>query len=451
MVRRIAIALAVIVLAAVLVLPPVFGARARALLEPRLNAIGDSLAPDILFTVSFDEWEAGWFTSTATVTLQAAFGPESVVAGVAPDAVSAYESTLPKAITLRHGPVIAGDDFGIGWGSAAFVVDAATVPDLEAFHAETGVDEVARLTALVGFLGGTRIALAAAAFETATDSDHVRFDGLDATVTLRDGGNRVRFAGTMRGFSAATPEAPALEAGLLVWDARASRAPGTVNLWLGDGTADLSRILVAGDAASAPTFEMTSARFEIGARIDGERLVGSNRHTARDLRVGTFQLEDLEIDVTATSPLDAARRLAATLDVGGDRDASDWLAAFVDQRITLRVDPLSFRHLDMPLTAMLAVEYPGDLSGDTGTMPDFATLASAVSAELDVSMHKDLLATFGADALIPFVAVLVREGLVAEDGDLYTIEATYQDGELVSNGERVDLGLLLTLLAATQG
>ena len=149
-------AAAIIIVAAVLVLPPVFGARARALLEPGLNAMGASLAPDAAFVVSFDDWDAGWFSSTATVSFEAIFRTPPAVAAVSNDLEETYRTTLPGVVTLYHGPVPLG---GFGWGSAEFVVDASAIPELHDFHAETGVAEVARLTALVGFLGNTTIGL----------------------------------------------------------------------------------------------------------------------------------------------------------------------------------------------------------------------------------------------------------------------------------------------------
>ena len=242
MARRIAVVAAIILLVALVALPPVFGARARSLLEPRLNAIGDSLGPGFALVVSFDEWDAGWFSSTATVTLDAEVRAQGGVAAVAPGFAESYQTTLPGTITVHHGPLITGSLWCVGWGNAEFVVDATTIPDLQEFQAETGVEQIARLTALVGFLGETTIGLTMPSFQTtggADSSEEIRFAGLDATVGISQDGNRADTAGTLHGFSVATSGVPAFEIGRVDWAGRVHTESAVPDLWLGDGSADL--------------------------------------------------------------------------------------------------------------------------------------------------------------------------------------------------------------------
>ena len=194
---------------------------------------------------------------------------------------------------------------------------------------------------------------------------------------------------------------------------------------------------------------MRMAGFQAGVDLDGEMLVVRNALTAQSVRVGSFELEDLELDATATAPREAVLALPDGIDAAATAPM-DALGELLDERLTVRVDPLAFRHLDMPLRATLAVEYSGDLHGTAGVLPDFATLAEAASAELDVSMHKGLLSPLGAEELQPFLDAMIRQELVVESGDLYTLEATYQDGELTSNGRLVDLAVLLGILIAAQ-
>ena len=197
MARRIALAAAIIIVAAVLVLPPVFGARARALLEPGLTAMGESLAPDAAFVVSFDGWDAGWFNSTATVTFEAVFRTPPPVAAVSVDLEETYRTTLPGRRDAPPRPRATCGPGGLGWGSAEFTIDAVAFPVIRGVHAETGVSEVARLTALVGFLGSTTIGLSVPPVSTTEPASgtQLHFAGLDATLSLGQDGSRTASTG----------------------------------------------------------------------------------------------------------------------------------------------------------------------------------------------------------------------------------------------------------------
>lgn len=449
MARRIALAAAIIIVAAVLVLPPVFGARARALLEPGLNAMGASLAPDAAFVVSFDDWDAGWFSSTATVSFEAIFRTPPAVAAVSTDLEETYRTTLPGVVTLYHGPVPLGGLGGFGWGSAEFVVDAATIPELQDFHAETGVSEVARLTALVGFLGNTTIGLSVPPISTTEPNSgtQVDFAGLEAALSLAQDGRRTASTGTLQGLSATVPNDVTFEIGETTWGVRADKEPAT-GLWLGQGSGRLAKVVASsGDTASG--LEVDDVQIESDTHVDAGEVVGALRATAVGVRFGEHHLDDLEVDMTGTGPVAAMESLAerASGSLIEMPLTSVMLATVRGHQATLRIDPLAFNYRDMPLRATLDVEYHGDREAEEPVAPDFGELTRSTSAELELSFHKDLVDAFGIDVVANLLPAMARLGLVRESGDEYHVHATYSDGELLFDGEPVDVALLAALMA----
>ena len=426
MIRRVVLAAAVLVLAAVLGLPPVFGARARALIEAELATVGESLGPDAGLAISLDDWAPGWFSSTATLTVDA----------------DAERRIWRDGVTLHHGPVIFGGGPGLGWGSAEFVIDTNDVPDLASFRARTGVDEIGRVAALVGFFGGTTVDVHVYPFRTADDAPDglATFAGLDARIAINRTGSRVEAAATMHGASVTAPDAPFIEIGRLDAEASLDRTPGSTDLWLGDGMFDLAR-LVFRDGESGYAFEMDDARFESDVVIEGEEIVWTSRHTARELRVATIALDEVELNTSIAYPLASALRAAQSDPVALADD-------FVRERVTLRIDPLRLSHLGMPLVARLDVDYRGDRL-PAGATPDVTNLPGIVAADLELSMHKDLLGAFGLDIGDRLMRAMVDQGVAQESGDSYDLKASFRDGQLTSNGRQVDLALLLALLAAT--
>ena len=423
MIRRFALAAALLVLVAVLGLPPVFGGRARGLIEAELAAFGDTLAPNVGFSVSLDEWETGWFSSTATVTV----------------ALDAQQTTWRDAVTLYHGPVIFGGVSGLGWGSAEFVVDTETVPALAGFGARTGVQEVGRIAAVVGLFGGTAIDVAVHPFQTRDGPDGTAsFNGLNARVVVNRAASRVAVTGTMPGGTMMAPDAPLITFTGLEGEVRARRAPSPTDLWLGDGGFDLAGLVVQ-DRESGNALEMEGARFEAEVVIDGEELVWTSRHTARVVRVATIPLDDVELDVAITYPLAAVPRVS-------EADAEKLATDFIREHMTLRVDPLRFSHLDLPLVAKLDVDYRGDRL-PIGATPDVATLPGFVAADMELVMHKELFGAFGFGLGEQLARAMVDQGLAAESGDSYEVQASFRDGQLTTNGRQIDLSLLLALLA----
>ena len=101
----------------------------------------------------FHDWDVGWYSSTASISLGVELNAEAL--GTGEQDLPALTTTLPKLVTLYHGPVLIEPIAGLGWGAAEFVVDASLIPELQEFHDTTGVDHIARLGVLVGLFDTT--------------------------------------------------------------------------------------------------------------------------------------------------------------------------------------------------------------------------------------------------------------------------------------------------------
>src|SRR5690606_41973332 len=100
---RIRIAVVVVLLVALLVLPPVFGKVA----ESRVTAHIESLREKQL-DITIDEYERGWFSSRARITLK----PSQLHPSAA--LLADVLDPLTVAVDIRHGPVSLADGFFLG-------------------------------------------------------------------------------------------------------------------------------------------------------------------------------------------------------------------------------------------------------------------------------------------------------------------------------------------------
>ena len=273
----------------------------------------------------------------------------------------------------------------------------------------------------------------------------MRFAGLDATLGLAQDGSRSTSTGTLHGLWATAADGGTFEMGESSWSVRGHRESAT-DLWLGDGSATSARI-VASKTDAGSVFVLDRAHAETSLRIDGDVVIGTNRSTAVGLRLGGVQMDDVEVDVTMTTPVAAVASLTERASSGPSLPAGV-MTAMLMQPATVRIDPLAFSHRDMPVSATLDVEYDGDHYAGRPAALNLDLLTGVTSAELHLSIHKNLLGAIGIDALAMLLPAMARLDLVRESGGEYLLHATYRDGELLLDGKPVELPLLIALIAA---
>ena len=77
---------------------------------------------------------------------------------------------------------------------------------------------------------------------------------------------------------------------------------------------------------------------------------------------------------------------------------------------------------------------------------DYMALLPLVTANLDLSFHKDLLGGLGIGQMDGVVRMLAREGIVLESGDDYTLDVGFENGGLTVNGDPFEPLQLLGLV-----
>ena len=448
--KRILPAVLVLVVIVAAALPPLFGARARSLIEAELATIGEAVSPYATVEVSFHDWDVGWFSSTASVSLGVELNPEALeLDGQDPQGLS---TTLPKLVTLYHGPVLIEPLAGLGWGAVELVVDASLVPELQDFHEATGVDHVARLGVLVG-LFGTTIGMDMPAFLYEGDATgqpgSIDFGGLEATAAF-GGGETLEFDGEVGGVGITTPGWNA-EVGRASWASNAREDARIPELWLRGGQFDVARVMdSSGDGGLV---EVNDIRLQGSTEIDGDDLVATYLYEAREAVITTTRLDELAAEASVRYGYEALARLmeaAYNLEALDEEQQMALINALVRERLTFAIDRLGFEHEDRAALASLEIDFRGaELPDwfDISRSPDLAAILPLVSANLDLVFHRDLLSGLGIGQMDGFVRILAREGMVKESGDDYTLNVGFEDGTLTVNGEPVEPFELLGLLS----
>ncbi|MDE0421649.1 MAG: DUF945 family protein [Gammaproteobacteria bacterium] len=449
--KRILTAVLVLVVIVAAALPPLFGARARSLIEAELASIGEAVSSHATVEVSFHDWDVGWFSSTASVSLGVELNREALeLDGQDPQALS----TTLKLVTLYHGPVLIEPLAGLGWGAVELVVDASLVPELRDFHEAAGVDHVARLGVLVG-LSSTTIGMDMPAFvyeEAGATGQGVGIDfgGLEATVVFDGRGESLEFDGEVGGVGITTPGWNA-EVGRASWASNAREDARIPELWLGGGQVDVARVMVS--SGDGGLVEVNDIRLQGGTEIDGDDLVATYLYEAREAVITTTRLDELAAEASVRYGYEALARLMEAvynLEALDEEQQMALINALVRERLTFAIDRLGFEHEDRAALASLQIDFRGaELPDwfDISRSLDLSAILPWVSADVDLVFHRDLLNGLGIGQMDALVRILAREGMVKESGDDYTLNVGFEDGTLTVNGEPVEPFELLGLLS----
>lgn len=448
--KRIALAVVVLGLVVAVALPPLFGARARSVVEADLAFLGEVMSPYGTFEVAFEDWDVGWFSSTATVSVAVAFEDRPDMPPTLVD-LPAFSRTFPSLITLRHGPVITGPAAGLGWGSVELVFDASLIPALKQFHDATGTDHVARLAILVGFLGGGKLGLDVPEFVYEADGQQLVFRGLEGNATIDGDGEAIEFGGEFGGLTVTRSASPLAAVGRTDWSVSSRMATRYPGLWLGGGRISMEKAMFFGGEVGE-SFEIVDVRLQGQSGIEGNLYVATGLYEAKELQVMDAQLSQLVLDVAMGFGVEAMARLMQagyTMDTLTPEQQLETATALLTERVTFDVNRLGFEHDGRPATASLAVEFRGDELPDgfeVGPVNDYAVLVPLLKASVDVAFHRELLNGLGVGQMDGLVGVLAREGILEESGDDYTLAVGFDNGALVVNGEPFAPFELLRLL-----
>jgi len=446
--KRTALVLVVLVLVVAVALPPLFGARARALIESDVASIGEALAPYATVDIAFEEWDVGWYTSTASVAVDVAVADRP---GVPPGLVDLpqFSTTLPQLITLRHGPVLTGLIAGLGWGSVETVIDASLIPLLQAFQDATGLDRIAHLGLSVGFVGRAAFRMEMPAFVYEASGLEYDFGGIELSGSVS--GGTVGLDGEFGGFAVARQASPVASVGRITWSGSSSMAPRYPGLWLGGGRVDVARAMVAGDQAGQ-RLEIADLRMQGASEVEGDRYVARGHYEAKEMHVADVQLDALVLDFAMRCDVEAMAELAKagyTLDVATTQAQFEMVNRLFTERFAFDIKNLGFAHEGRTASATLLIEFRGDElpeGFEFGPTMDYTAIIPLVAANLDLSFHTELLSGLGNEPTHGLVRALARQEFVRESGDDYALNVGFANGGLTVNGDPFEPFELMGLL-----
>ena len=450
-----AVVVAVLAAVVVVVLPPVFGGIARSFLDDFDGRIpiGQAFGTDAELEVAFHDWDPGWFSSTAGLSLSGGFG-----------GVGLFAAETPVVVTLRHGPLLSGVPSGLGWGRLEWVLDESTVPALRALYEETGAAPVAHLGLLLGFGSGARIGVDVSDFRLDAGDESYHFGGLEVVADVA--GDRIDFDGKLGGLRfEGEDRAPytgelrpvELELGRTALMASLYKDPRMPVLWLGDLRLDGAGFTQRQDQVDS---EYGRFRLRVGTGIARDMFDVRIESELSDVRVsredtGHYQLDDLLGEVGLQFGAETLARLLPSVDSGMDLERALAALATADALIRERLvlaSRLSFSHEGRSASTALAVEYRGDELPAYIDIGNFARVVQnparlPIDANFDLAFHQELprglldsMGTPGGDAteLEEAILEMAQSGVLEERGSDYRVRFEFADGVARLNGETLD-------------
>ena len=477
--RRIGIIVAALVavlsLLVVVVLPPLIGIAARSLLDGLDGGIPNELGfgPQEDVYVALDDWDAGWFSSTAYLSFKL---------NILGDELS---TPVPVPVTLRHGPVLSGMPSGLGWASIELAVDGSVNPELlETLQQGFGVEfAYLGLGVLVGIWGSATIGVEVPESSSYGKDSEADFRGLEARATLSS--DNIDLAGEFGGLRAVDGR-DRIDIGRITFAAGATRISSIPGLWLGDAWINGTGFTEWDDRSGEGT-EAGDFRLRFDSRIRGDVFDAALQGDVSQLLVDRVRLSDLMAEFSLQYGADALANLIPLVvrmrddarDVGsalesfgsigsviGGLDSGLGMMTTAGTLLKERVavgHRFSFTHEDRSASARLAAEFRGyELEGVLGLL-DFLDFGSTgelfgnlaelpVSADLDMAFHQDLprglASAAGPDAdvlaqLELVLRTLVRMGVFEAGDDNYTMRVKFDGGTLDINGRQMDLSQLI--------
>jgi uncharacterized protein DUF945 len=421
-------------LAAAIVLPALFGARAERIYRNSVSQLGSTGR-----ALRLESYRRGWFSSQAIVSLTAGRGAIGFVQHV------------------HHGPL----GFYNGWHVAfpvAAVVDTEPPPglknNLDRFFGEAPIN-ISTVVRMNGALD-TYISRAATERSEAAQKFTARFDGFDMEVHLS--GDAYVIRGDAPGVKAAGGFGEAGIAGLTI---RGESHRHQSGLWLGDKVLKISRIsysIVGGGARPSASGLINDIALAGQSRVSGGHFNVRDTLSIGSVAAGATRLGPMSLGGELSNlPVDAIDRFINALSsisppAPGQqmqqspmvkREIHDLLVAVIRESPVLSID-FDGASADGAAHGKAAFGISSDLAHD----PMLDNLLSVGRGLVAQAWNKygrasaELIAPAGFLAQIARpeqLTQLVQSGILIRDGANYVSRATFKDGGWLVNGRQIKL------------
>jgi uncharacterized protein YdgA (DUF945 family) len=469
--NKLTLAAAAVLAIVLLALPRIVGSMTEARVRERVAAIDAS--PAAAATVqSFDR---GWFTSTAKIDLMLV--PDAAAAVAADGAIPGNPflggAPLPIEIQFAHGPVTVLGGVHFGWSKMIARADP-TVAGIGELQQTLSVPYLFEFRGRTSYGGTLAFDADAPAFALPIDEALLTFSG--ATLAGTFAGRRLDADANLGALEFASPTGTFAVSD--VWASADNELrsdyvmPGKTTLQIGKvsiidalgGTAptfEAANLLIASDTtlhAAEALLDLTVSYDLAALRVDENELTGA-----------TLGFALRNVDVAALEAYGAAMRDAAAT-AGDPAVAITMLGPQLERALqsgpTVTLDPIRFRFDNepfegrvelttnisrLPPAGALNLENPLQVLGlfDSTAAArtskplalQLATLVAKMQLGSDPSLPPDQVAYMAEAQAGLMLTLLTAQGVLVDDGNGYSTEIGFVDGELTLNGNALPFGL----------
>ena len=471
--KKVILVLVLLIAVAVLALPPVLGGMTQSTFEEQIAKFDEN--PVFALTVS--SYERGWLTSTAEVAISLDEAYVSRMTANAPveddfGAMIASES-ISVGVDISHGPVTFTDGMYFGLSKIHASLDGSDA-NIAMITDELGIDYLAELDGRVSYTGTFSFTSNIPAIDYIDENGQIRFSGL----TL-DGVNRgselsidaltellsIDVGGVTTNFENIGFTSRSTPVNSLLWvgdfdgwvesmsffnqlDPNASMSMSGIGISAAaelDDTGELfdAHITYAVDTMSVPAEEIEVTDSEITVRFGNLSVESVTDYyetmlsiDLEDPTMAAKVLPGIALEILRRNPTFALDPVAFTLNgdsmlaslsirtINGDQSIDFSNPMMMLGMFEASASITAAKSLVEQLAAQAAAEQMSGL--DDGSLPPGQDVESMAQAQVDL-----LIATF------------LGQGYIEDDGENYTSEIEYANGEVRVNGMPLPLGALM--------
>lgn len=477
--KKVILVVILLVAVAAIGLPPVIGGMTESTVRSRIEQMDDNP----MFAMRVGDYERGWFTSRTQVEIglderyfeMIMAGAADIDADPAELAATMREQSITVPVDLAHGPIILMDGLHFGLSRLHAVLDDRD--DLAALVTqELGLDYVAELHGQVSYFGTFSFTSNVPPIEYIDESSQLSFAGLNLDGTAR--GQDLQLEGGMDSLTIDTDGTA-----ITIQNFHVASDSSRINqiLWEGEFDSGIESLAIVDTLAGADgAIELTGLRASGGADVDasGELLEATVTYAAEAVRLPAddMQLADAELTIDfenfSVEALTDYYEAALSMDPQNPGASAMAMQATVGRLLehnpAISFDPIRFTLDDESLTAALSLRTVNGDQGNFDLMNPIMLLGMfEASASLNASkpLFEDLAgraaaAQFGSvdPAQMPpgqdvesmaeaqaqlMIATFLGQGYIVDDGENYSTEIEYANGEIRINGMPLPLGALL--------
>lgn len=473
--KLIPIAVVILVVAAI-GLPTVIGSMMESTVRERIERMNDN--PMLAMRVA--EYDRGWFSSQAEIEIaldERYFDLIAATGDVNDVQMTAMmnEQSIHIPVSLTHGPVVVSDGLYFGLARIHALLDDRDQLAAMAMQ-ELGLDYLAELRGQVSYLGRFSFTGNVPPIDYYDESGQVRFSGLDIDGSAHSG--NLQLDG---GFESLAMDADGTA--ITVEKLFLTSDSDQINqaLWIGEFDSGIETLLIVDTYAGAgEALRFTGLRANGSTDLDatGELLEATATYAAETVHIPEFDMELTDTEVTVGIENISAEAMTDYYENMFNIDPQNPDAAMLamqdlsgkilENNPGISVDPIRFTLDGESLTAAFSARIVNADQGNADLTNVFAML-NMLEASVDLSASKPLflrLASQGAASQMSsirptdlppgetiesmaeaqaqlMIANFLAPGYLVDDGENYTTDIDYANGEVRINGNPVPLGALL--------